>query len=71
MKLLTNPIYMKRIIFIAGIALGFLSQGYGQVYSNKVVGEKNISEADSIESQPYPYSLPIWGAKATARGLQF
>jgi len=59
---------MKKILLITGIALGLLGQTLGQVYTNKVVGEKNKEFADTLKSKPYPYSLPIWGAKATARG---
>lgn len=39
-----------------------------QVYTNKVVGEKNEELIDSLKSAEYPYSLPILGAKATAAG---
>lgn len=59
---------MKKILFIVGLTFGLLSLALGQVYTNKVVGEKNQALADTLKSQPYPYSLPIWGAKATARG---
>ena len=59
---------MKKLVFIAGLTIGVLSQGFGQVYTNKVVGEKNQALADTLKIQPYPYSLPIWGAKATAKG---
>ena len=41
---------------------------YGQVYTNKEVGKKNEALIDSIKAKPYPYSLPIWGAKAAAKG---
>jgi hypothetical protein len=54
------------------IALIFLlfTQVSAQVYTNKVVGDKNQSLKDSIEKQGYPYILPIWGKKATAKGFQ-
>jgi hypothetical protein len=39
-----------------------------QVYTNKVVGEKNAEYVDSLKATEYPYSLPIWGAKAAAAG---
>lgn len=45
-------------------------QTFGQVYTNKVVGEKNQVLKDSLEKQEYPYALPIWGKKATAKGFQ-
>ena len=52
------------------LASGILSQTItlGQVYTNKVVGVKNTALKDSIIAKPYPYVLPIWGAKAAARG---
>jgi len=59
---------MKKILLITGFTFGLLSLSLGQVYTNKVVGEKNKAEEDSLKSRPYPYSLPIWGAKATAKG---
>jgi len=40
----------------------------GQVYTNKVVGEKNEAAKDSINGNPHPYTLPICGAKAAAKG---
>ena len=40
-----------------------------QVYSNKVVGEKNASVRDSLKTAEYPYVLPIWGDKATKLGF--
>jgi hypothetical protein len=61
---------MKKPTFFL-LAFLFLSiQSYNQVYSNKVVGAKNEAMKDSIEKQEYPYVLPIWGAKATAKGFQ-
>jgi hypothetical protein len=41
---------------------------YAQVFSNKEVGKKNEQLADSLKQSEYPYSLPIWGAKATKAG---
>ena len=41
---------------------------HAQVFSNKVVGEKNAEYADSLKKSVYPYALPIWGDKATKRG---
>ncbi len=40
----------------------------GQVFTNKEVGKKNEELADSLKKSEYPYSLPIWGAKATKAG---
>jgi len=41
---------------------------FSQVYTNVEVGKKNEDLVDSIKSKPYPYRLPIWGAKAAALG---
>ncbi len=59
---------MKKLISLIFLAMGLLSHTMGQVYSNKVVGKKNEALIDSIKVKPYPYSLPIWGAKAAAKG---
>lgn len=59
---------MKKILSVIVFAVTVISQTMGQVYTNKVVGEKNEALKDSIMAKPYPYSLPIWGAKAAARG---
>jgi hypothetical protein len=59
---------MKRLLSLIVLAFGTLSLTLGQVYTNKVVGEKNEALKDSIIAKPYPYSLPIWGAKVAARG---
>jgi opacity protein-like surface antigen len=44
-------------------------QLFGQVYSNKEVGQKNQELADSIKTIDYPYALPIWGEKAAKLGF--
>jgi len=56
------------ILFVTGLFI--CTQAFSQVYTDKVVGEKNETLIDSIESTEYPYVLPIWGAKATAKGFQ-
>lgn len=65
----TNLSNMKAIIFT--ITLGFALSGMldAQVYTNKPVGEKSEPLVDSLKATPYPYALPIWGAKATALGF--
>ena len=50
------------------LALAIASGAHAQVFSNKVVGEKNAEYADSLKKSVYPYALPIWGDKATKRG---
>lgn len=56
-----------KISFLA--FLFFYSNSFSQVYSDKVVGKKNIALIDSLKVEKYPYSLPIWGQKATEKGF--
>jgi hypothetical protein len=61
---------MKRLLLLIWIALALGSILYGQVYTNKEVGKKNQVLVDSLKKAgEYPYALPIWGAKATAKGF--
>jgi hypothetical protein len=60
-RLLLNGVF----IFFS---LTFSPVVFAQVYSNKEVGKKNEAVKDSIKNSTYPYSLPIWGQKATAKG---
>lgn len=57
---------MRTLLLSIFIALSVFA--HSQVYTDKVVGKKHESRKDSIKSKPYPYSLPIWGAKAAERG---
>jgi hypothetical protein len=59
---------MKNLLFFTVLTACVLNQTFGQVYTDKVVGEKNEALKDSIEAKPYPYKLPIWGAKVAALG---
>lgn len=59
---------MKNIFFTVLLLSAILLQVNGQVYTNKVVGKKNEELKDSLQAKKYPYSLPIWGAKATEKG---
>jgi hypothetical protein len=61
---------MKKLVlfFIACILL--YTQSFSQVYTNKIVGKKNETLKDSLEKKGYQYALPIWGAKAAAKGYQ-
>lgn len=59
----------KRIILFT-VFIALLSPSFSQVYTNKVVGKKNVELKDSIEKEEYPFILPIWGKKATAKGFQ-
>jgi hypothetical protein len=60
---------MKLHLLFAFFFLGIVSQSLGQVYSNKIAGKKNVTLSDSIKTKPYPYILPIWGAKVAAKGF--
>lgn len=52
------------ILFLIAISIAV----NGQVFTNKEVGKKNQAIADSLKKSEYPYSLPIWGDKATKAG---
>jgi hypothetical protein len=58
-----NPLIIVLLLFLN-------VQAFSQVYTNKVVGKKNEALKDSLKVADYPYSLPIWGAKATQKGYQ-
>jgi hypothetical protein len=64
-----NLLKMKSSLLVIFLASCLLTQTLGQVYTNKVVGKKNEALIDSLKVKPYPYVLPIWGAKAAARGF--
>ncbi|MCU0371002.1 MAG: hypothetical protein MUC31_06275 [Bacteroidales bacterium] len=51
------------------ISSGLSVSLFGQVYTNKEVGKKNEALVDSLKHKEWPYSLPIMGRKATARGF--
>ncbi len=56
----------KLLLLVCVLSTG---QSLAQNYSNKVVGKKNAAEIDSLKNSEYPYSLPIWGKKATQKGF--
>jgi hypothetical protein len=60
---------MKKLFALSILALVFIIKANGQTNSNLVVGQKHAAQSDSIKAKPYPYSLPIWGDKAAARGF--
>lgn len=43
---------------------------FGQVYTDKIVGEKNQVLKDSLKAEEYPYALPIWGEKVAQKGYK-
>ena len=59
---------MKKLLSVLVLTLILANQSFGQVYSDKVVGQKNVALKDSIKTKPYPYALPIWGEKVAAMG---
>ncbi|MCU0378740.1 MAG: hypothetical protein MUC78_10830 [Bacteroidales bacterium] len=59
---------MRNFVFLIVLIILTSVNVSAQVYTNKVVGEKNAEYVDSLKSTEYPYSLPIWGDKATAAG---
>src|SRR5688572_12880520 len=62
---------MKSIKLLLMVCMGCISHiATAQVYSNKVVGQKNEELKDSLATAEYPYILPIWGEKATQKGYQ-
>ncbi|MEX1131889.1 MAG: hypothetical protein WEC15_01580 [Flavobacteriales bacterium] len=52
------------------IAISAVQVLCAQVFTNKMVGKKHAERIDSLKAAPYPFSLPIWGAKATAAGYE-
>lgn len=61
---------MKNNRLIVLIVIFLSIQTYSQVYTDKIVGKKNEALKDSLKVAEYPYSLPIWGEKATQKGYQ-
>ncbi len=59
---------MKNICWIIAFLLVCHYHAQSQVFTNKEVGKKNEDLADSLKKSDYPYSLPIWGDKATKAG---
>jgi hypothetical protein len=62
-----NLIQMKKISLLISL-LFLLHSSFAQVFTDKPVGKKNAEKIDSLKTSEYPYSLPIWGAKATKAG---
>jgi hypothetical protein len=61
---------MKNNTLILLIFLFLSIPAFSQVYTDKIVGKKNEALKDSLKVAEYPYSLPIWGEKATQKGYQ-
>lgn len=60
---------MKTQSILTLIALLFLAETFGQVYTNKELGKKNVALEDSLKKSEWPYVLPVMGKKATHRGF--
>ncbi|MEJ1238268.1 hypothetical protein WBG78_09075 [Chryseolinea sp. T2] len=60
---------IKCITLSLPLLVALIRNGQAQVYSNREVGKKNADLVDSLKAAEYPYALPIWGQKATARGF--
>ncbi|MGQ7946079.1 hypothetical protein [Flavobacterium sp. WC2509] len=56
--------------FLIFLFLLIYNIGFSQVYTNKVVGKNQEALLDSLKVAEYPYTLPIWGDKATKKGFQ-
>ncbi len=61
---------MKCKTLISASLLFFSMQIFGQVYTDKIVGEKNQPLKDSLKVEEYPYALPIWGEKVAQKGYK-
>ncbi len=61
-----KPLFRKALLILSFTI--FSSVVFGQVYTNKEVGEKNAELIDSLKNTEYPYILPIWGKKVTKLG---
>ena len=59
---------MKYNTLLSAILLFVSMQIFGQVYTDKIVGEKNQELKDSLAAVKYPYALPIWGEKVAQKG---
>ena len=61
---------MKCNKLISAFFLLFSVSFFGQVYTDKIVGEKNQQLKDSLKVEEYPYALPIWGEKVAQKGYK-
>jgi hypothetical protein len=68
LKIHTSIIQMKKYWLFVPLSIFLMLHSSAQVFTNKEVGKKNTELIDSLKKSDYPYSLPIWGAKATRAG---
>lgn len=70
MNIIMKSIHLNSIRIVVLLVFGiYFQNSIAQVYSNKEVGKKNQEIIDSLKAAEYPYSLPIWGDKATKKGF--
>jgi len=62
---------MKYNTLLSAFLLFFRMQIFGQVYTDKIVGEKNQELKDSLSTVKSPYALPIWGEKVAQKDTIF
>ncbi len=61
MKYLYRPMLVLCLVIFSSVV-------FGQVFTNKELGQKNAELIDSLKKSEYPYTLPILGAKAVKAG---
>src|SRR3982751_4612680 len=53
------------------IFFSFISAAvFAQYTTDKIVGEKQADEIDSLKTADYPYLLPIWGKRVVQKGFR-
>ncbi|KRD10267.1 hypothetical protein ASE21_11145 [Flavobacterium sp. Root901] len=61
---------MKCKKLISAFFLLFSIPFFAQVYTDKIVGQKNQQLKDSLKVVEYSYALPIWGEKVAQKGYK-
>ncbi|TDW51895.1 hypothetical protein EV144_101573 [Flavobacterium sp. 270] len=61
---------MRGTKLISAFLLFAFSSISAQVYTEKIVGQKNKELKDSLKVADYPYALPIWGKKVAQKGYK-
>jgi hypothetical protein len=59
--------YIRIMLFILVLSS---ANTFAQVYTDKIVGKKNEALKDSLQTEQYPYALPIWGEKVAQKGYK-
>lgn len=66
---LTHPLHMHSKSLFLLVCIFCVTGSYAQYTTDKVLGPKNQSLADSLKKMEYRYMLPIWGKKVVAKGF--